>query len=275
MTKLSACCKYLWLAVDFLQSFPYMDGKKYDIRGIRWCVESALLGKEGWLIYHLASNLRNTYDLSNVLSILRNNLFSEGLPYPPGINDIPAQVKGHYIHGPRTSFFVFRNFNMESIISCLYKEMRNIRHHEILNLTHPDVCAILNFPRYSSDTLDLLCVNEFGEHTSSYVRKICRLFVMLNVDCTSNKSMCLQRNAYSAEWPAVIVLHEMSDKINPMDIASLNLSMSRARVYCSVILFPKDGEQLNDYYLDQFLDKLKGHASITECSQNLIRIFTR
>ena len=262
---LSECCKYLWLAVDFLQSLPFMDGEKYDMCEIRWLVESVLCEQYGCSIYHFPSNLRNTYDLSNVLSILRNNSCTEGLPWPPGMN-IPAQVKGHYIHGPRTSFFVFRNLNIESIISCLYKELRKVSHDGIMNLAHPDVCAILNVPQFmwNSDTLDLPDDTlDIQEHASRYFRTFGRVFEMLNVNC---KCMCLQRLAYSAEWPAVIVLHEMSDKINPMDIASLNLSMSRARVYCSVILFPKDGEQLNDYYLDQFLDKLKGHASITECS---------
>ena len=266
---LSACCEYLWLAVDFLQSFPYMDGKKYDMRGIRWCVESALLGKGGWLMYHLPSNLRNTCDLSNVLSILRNNRSSEGLPYPPGINDIPAQVKGHYIHGPRTSFFVFRNFNIDSISSCLYKELRTVSHDGILNLSHPYVCAIVNYVQiWSSYKLDLLGITGMLKNADMYhlwfLRAFSRRLKMLNIDYT--RFVCPQGYAYSAEWPAVIVLHEMSEQINSMDIASLNLSMSRARVYCSVILFPKYGEQLNDYYLDAFLDKLKGHASITECS---------
>ena len=43
----------------------------------------------------------------------------------------------------------------------------------------------------------------------------------------------------SAEWPAVIILHNIWQHRELSDLAALYLSISRARVYCSVIVYPE------------------------------------
>ena len=53
--------------------------------------------------------------------------------------------------------------------------------------------------------------------------------------------MCRNINSYSAEWPVVVVLCAFSTD-NLSSLSKLYLSISRARVMCSVFLFPGSDE---------------------------------
>ena len=47
---------------------------------------------------------------------------------------------------------------------------------------------------------------------------------------------CSIKHSYSAEWPAVVLIHEMRG-FSKLDLTNLYLGISRARVHCSVILY--------------------------------------
>ena len=95
--------------------------------------------------------------------------------------------------------------------------------------------------------------------------------------------LCL--STYSKEWPAVIVLQTLSDPymndtLNMMklvgsaklgdtssDTELLYLAMSRARVKCTVIMFPEEGYKFDDCHrMKDLLDKLKDSVEIRRYS---------
>ena len=61
---------------------------------------------------------------------------------------------------------------------------------------------------------------------------------------------------------AVLVLHKMYE-LSEGNMSRLYLKISRARVYCSVLVYPEKGKTLEDYgdVLD-LLDKMRSHAHI-------------
>ena len=79
-------------------------------------------------------------------------------------------------------------------------------------------------------------------------------------------TFCTSMHSNSAEWPAVIVLHKtfqdsMSSK---MQLSMLYQAISRARVYCSVILYPEEGNTIKDTRsMMRLLDKLRDLVNIT------------
>ena len=67
----------------------------------------------------------------------------------------------------------------------------------------------------------------------------------------------------NSEYPAVIVLH---DAYSPVDIAPLYLMISRARAYCSVILFTSVSRHISSLLeakpLNDLLNELRDCATI-------------
>ena len=59
---------------------------------------------------------------------------------------------------------------------------------------------------------------------------------------------CTSMHSNSAEWPAVIVLHKahQSGSSNEVQLSGLYQAISRARVHCSVILFPEEGKSMKE-----------------------------
>ena len=84
------------------------------------------------------------------------------------------------------------------------------------------------------------------------------------IDNTGSKiAVCYSRDCYSAQWPAVIVLHEVYRYNEEDDLTRLYLALSRARVYCSVFIFPEEGDTLDDIpYMSPLLGKLSNIARI-------------
>ena len=74
-------------------------------------------------------------------------------------------------------------------------------------------------------------------------------------------------DTYSHEWPAVIVLLYVSymDQIASPNLANLYLAVSRARVWCSVLLYPGKGKTLSDYsHVMRLVDNLRTLARVVE-----------
>ena len=77
------------------------------------------------------------------------------------------------------------------------------------------------------------------------------------------KSVCDSAECASSEWPAVIVLHSVYRYREEKDLTHLYLALSRARVYCSVFIFPWEGATLDDIpHMLPLLDKLSNYARI-------------
>ena len=70
---------------------------------------------------------------------------------------------------------------------------------------------------------------------------------------------------FSVEWPAVISLltFRYSDKFRAADFEKLYIAVSRARVMCTVIMFPAKSFELDDIHqLQEMLDELEDSAEI-------------
>ncbi len=59
--------------------------------------------------------------------------------------------------------------------------------------------------------------------------------------------MCNSTDSYSAEWAAVIVVHGMWSSYTYDELRALYLELSRARVYCTLIVYPGEGTTLERY----------------------------
>ena len=187
----------------------------------------------------LSMNLRNTCDISNILCVIREQLRESYLEITD-ILDIclPTQLQGHFIHGPLPVIHVFNDYNVDSIIRVLNIELDslcvtdNLNYSDIgivySNVTSSDVMSLVE------DSVNMRCVN-----TDSKI------------------AVCRSKDCASAQWPAVIVLYTVSGRYRDEeeDLTLLYLMLSRARVYCSVVLYP---------HMSRLLDKLSNYARIIQ-----------
>ena len=189
----------------------------------------------------LTKNLRNTCDLSYILSVLRGRVVEL---CSPGNLDLvlPTQSQGHFIHGPLTVIHVFNVFNVDSIVGEFDTELDRL-------------CAEFKY-------------SDIGVVYDVYSRDVVSL-VKDSVDMRCNNTdvkiaVCYSEDSFSAEWPAVVVLcGAWDDYVESCYQSGLYLALSRARVHCTVIIFPEEGETLNTYVLTS-LERLNNYAHIIE-----------
>ena len=88
-------------------------------------------------------NLRNTSDLSNILSVIRDE-FVTLCSLKSDILDLvlPAQSPGHFIHGPLPVIHVFNDRNVDSIIRVFDIELDSLC--VTSNLNHSDIGIVAN-----------------------------------------------------------------------------------------------------------------------------------
>ena len=200
----------------------------------------------------LTKNLRNTCDLSNILSVVRYQVVKLCSP-ELGILDLvlPTQSQGHFIHGPLTVIHVFNDFNVDNIVRVFNTELDRL-------------CAEFKYLKYS----DIGIV-----HTDNYsdLVPLVKRSVDKRCDNTDVKiAVCRSCNSSSAEWPAVVVLCEVWDYYNAYEyLSKLYTALSRARVHCTVIMYPnirhlhvtfiREGRTLDTFPL---LERLSNYARI-------------
>ena len=191
----------------------------------------------------LTMNLRNTSDLSNILFVIRDqfvtlySLKSDNLDLV-----LPTQLQGHFIHGPLPVMHVFNDDNVDNII-------------RVFDIELDGLCTM--------DEFDYSDIGIVANVTSSDVVSLVWKSVNMRCDNTDSKiAVCYSAYCASAQWPAVIVLHTVWDR-EEEDLTHLYLLLSRARVYCSVVIFPREGSTLDSYpYMLPLLDKLSNYARI-------------
>ena len=204
----------------------------------------------------LSKNLRNTFDLSKALSVIRSEIIElRQLQSDFVENTFPVQAAGHYIHGPKTTIHVLHNFNNDLIYSIFETELKKLLNDKVLEKS--DVGII-----YSQADKD----------TRSIVERIYDGLLR-----TIKIRPWLLLNAYSTEWPAVIVLLTLQNNcvekmlnlklgkkvLVSVDEETLYLAISRARVNCTVIMFPMEGMLLDEFCgVKKLLDKLEDSVQI-------------
>ena len=196
----------------------------------------------------LSKNLRNTCDLSIILSRIRSK-FIGYFSRSPGLGVrsldtinmvLPEQIAGHYIHGPETEVHVLTDHDFDGIKYILLKQLDELCSTNVLGKS--DISIVC-------DNVD----QDFLTEISGIVKEKYE-----NISKIREAADCM-----SAEWPIVIILQEsrISNK-KPDNLVSLYLQMSRARVFCFVILFPEHGKKLKFRSLFDVLGDLADCAHI-------------
>ena len=114
---------YIWVAHDKAQ-----DGL---------CIIDPLSVQQSYSHFHtitLSKNLRNTYDISNSLSVIRDQIgeqiMREGSP--DSNETIVKQTPGHYIRGPKINIHVFKSVDVDLIGTYLRNELDKLQQGNVI-----------------------------------------------------------------------------------------------------------------------------------------------
>ena len=242
---------FVWLTCDVIQSVNFCV-KTWDHKlnvNFPAFLERTVSPEQ---IVSLSKNLRNTFDIASALLIIRNLAIALKCPVKSEIVDavFPIQTPGHYIHGPKTIIHCLQNFNRNLIGSLFTRELDNLCRDGFIDKSEVGFL----FGGEDVDTLSLIDC--------------------LQCSFPENKNMWTCMLASSGEWPAVIVLlplvdlileeefrlqlqggnldlisGNLGDRQSSSDVETLYLAMSRARVKCTVIMYPLEGTIFDDFVI--------------------------
>ena len=239
--------QHIWVACDMVQC-NYNASKESTQDGDSLI---ARLFNERMSSQHLTTmskTLRNTYDLSVTLTVIREHIVGLMNTKTKFVNNVfPSQSPGHYIHGPKTVIHVLETNHIEQIFSEIFELELNKLYGDRM-LDNNAVGLLHNF--ISDNILDKFPSTDIGP--------------------------TILKSSYSAEWPAVIavlawgtssILGESGvgneGREYSEDLENLYLAISRARVKCTVIMYPFGAATLRDcIHLETLLKKLEDCADI-------------
>ncbi|KAL5267364.1 hypothetical protein ACHWQZ_G004420 [Mnemiopsis leidyi] len=192
----------------------------------------------------LETNLRNTCDISNVLTVVRN-MFLENAPAEIDMDlekILPKQKTGHFIRGPLPTIHVFKKYDFLQIYKVIESEMQDLSVDAILHYGN-DFNNALEYPLIHPDDSDY---EEFSRTDVSSIRRL------LNY----SDKVCCDHEITSEEWPTVLILLNVR-KEKQTTLRKLYSSMSRARIHFILFLAPLEKENLKDIeYMDVLLERL-------------------
>ena len=221
LKKLSAN-KTVWLACDLIQ------GNGALKLGINMKKFATMLTESfsSDQIVSLSTNLRNTCDLSDILFHIRDQFIKSDSERSPVFHAIlPRQSPGHFIRGPRTMFHVLNHCGVISLSHLLKEEIQKLLTKDTIKENEIAVLYPTLKNTFKSAIKDML--NDLSTNSETEI------------------AFCSIRNSNSAEWPAVLILHKLFRDYE-MQLSLLYWAFSRARVYCSVILYPEEGKTIQD-----------------------------
>ena len=205
----------------------------------------------------LSINLRNTYEISTVLSVIRRH--HEEIDYTGCATvsaDWPQQVGGHLLRGTKPVIHLLRDDDPASWEGILTKEMEKLRGPGGC-LKNKDIAVL-----YSTDNSD-----------SSRRLLSTAMSVTGRWDTTDDEvSMLSTAYSVSQEWPAVVSLHRFSTNTLPARYNSLSLitisvvipdlyiAISRARVNSTVIFYNYKRNICKN--TDKLIDELKQRGDV-------------
>ena len=152
-------------------------------------------------------NLRNTYEISAVLSVIRKHFKELNIPWTD-IFSIPQQKEGHFLRGTKPVIYLLRDDDPISWKGILEEQLTTIGDMKLI------------FHRYEEDFPDKETMNRFNP--------------------------CYVDESISSEWPAVIYVHRFFEHEDPIanevlyytyNFSKIFLALSRARVYAVMILY--------------------------------------
>ena len=232
--ELSHAGLYVWIGCDIAQCFRYV----FQIRIVHL---SKFLSPNQHT--NLSTNLRNTNNLARVLDCIRQRLLielkTERSDFVRYVEEL-RQFAGHYLHGPITTIHVQyssqSNNRMLSIFGIVRKELSKFCAEDSLKVGL--LVGALSFE-------DKLQLQEVIKSHNTFIE-------------LAGITLC-----YSSEWPAVVAVIELTENNELADMVRLYLAISRARVSCSVILYPELGKNLEGYRHGVYLlAELKKHCKL-------------
>ena len=243
-----SCSCHVWISCDTLQSYLYINDEELTLRH-----DSRLAGffnddLSSTQLVSLSKNLRNTSDLSRILSVIRKHIIEQSHIASTFKNDFAiSQTHGHYIHGPKTMVHVLQKFDEKLLYDIFVKEFNELCLNDNM-IDINDVGIVYTFVNYTNKQKVLKPIVDD---------------ILFSKNITPRQVL----STYSKEWPVVIALHTLvddeaetliggSEKVS-VDLEYLYITMSRARVKCTVIMFPKCGTILDNYHrMKRLLNKL-------------------
>ena len=178
-------------------------------------------------VISLSTNLRNTFEISATLSIIRTKNLSFSRLFD--VAYLSPQEGGHFLRGTRPVIYFIKSKQSAAWKSPLKKELDLLIGPEC-SLDYKDI-AVLFMRRTAKD----LSACEVLEKS---IRRV------LKTGYNKGKITVLPADScFSSEWPAVIVIfpyYQSNSVINPIFNVlnpELYIALSRARVYTSVILY--------------------------------------
>ena len=190
----------------------------------------------------LSRNFRNTFEIGNLLASIRENIMIS-----------PEQLSGHFIRGPRPALYyidvIEQQYKLKKVEEIIRSEIDKVIDSEFVKLS--DVGFIIN-----------------SEQSRSFLSKT------LEEKVTTLLPVCNIADSYSAEWPAILFLMDLTD-LDDQDYKlshQFYLALSRARVYCSAVIYSLSSEGMNTNILSM-LQKLEQYATISRYVEEEVRPF--
>ena len=208
----------------------------------------------------LTVNLRNTCEISTVLSIIRTHCEKIVLPGATPVT-WPKQKEGHFLHGIKPVIYLIRESKTTSWIDILTRELGELKGSNCC-LKSSDIAVLLAID--PDDITSLTNLESILERWNTPDDKI---------------QLLLPGWSVSAEWPVVISLFNITSTSTavPVTLTDYNLShlsicftlplyttlyttISRARVYSTVIIF--DYTPNTCQYFDNCIEELKQRRDV-------------
>ena len=186
----------------------------------------------------LSANFRNTCDISNTLAIIR-----EKIVVPP------MQQSYHYVHGPAPVFHDLLDYvdgDVHTICeTVIEEELEKVMDSDQMKAT--DICLIGN-----------------TDHSTKVLEKILEKLTIK----TSEITVCNLLHTYSAEWPVIIFLMDLTGITyeDSLVLHQLYLALSRARVYFSSVLYSTSSgeDRVINKNLHDILQTLERHVTVSK-----------
>ena len=163
----------------------------------------------------LSLSLRSTREIAAVLSQLRERLISEILDGRTEKFFLPKIHPGHVIHGPQINVYVLEEDKDHKIDGMSLKTILKSELNKLYNIIRlREKVGIITFGGTSIHTITTVIEELRHEYNMEF-------------------GVIFPEYCYSAEYPAVFVLALNNWRVN---LQLLFLAMSRARVYCVIIM---------------------------------------
>ena len=182
-------------------------------------------------------NLRNTYEISAVLSVIREHFNAIDIPWEDAYS-IPQQREGHFLRGTKPVIYLLHDDDPVSLKRILEEQLTTLG----------DIKLIFN--RYENDFPEEKIINRFNPG-----------FVYESI---------------SSEWPAVIYVHRFNHheflthiegRHHTYNFSKIYLALSRARVYAVMILYdykPNVSERT-----DRLLSQLRTRSDVCKIIEQI------